>query len=372
MMKIERIELHHIEQELVHPFQTSFATVKVRPCILTAVSAGGITGWAQTVAGGRPHYSAETNETAWHMLKDYLAAPLIGFELHVPADIFRSPGYAMVRGNHMAKASLEMAVWDLFAKAQNVPLQVMFGSRKPRVEVGVSIGIQSSIDDLLIKVEQAVAMGYCRIKIKIKPGWDIVPLQAIRDRFPSIKLMCDANSAYTVIDAPLFQEMDALNLLMIEQPFAHDDIIDHSGLQAKIHTPICLDESIHTLGDARLAMALKACGIINIKVGRVGGLHEALAIHNFCAERNVPVWCGGMLETGIGTAANLHLSSCPNFSLPSDITVTDKLYQDEITEPEFVFHGEDSTVSVPQGPGIGVKVLLNNVEKLRKRHLIFK
>ncbi|MFQ5578238.1 MAG: o-succinylbenzoate synthase [Anaerolineae bacterium] len=369
-MKIERIELHHIELPLVHPFETSFGLQTDRPCILVAVHAEGLTGWGECVAHSRPDYAPETNVTAWHVLADFLAPGLIGHPLRAPADIFSSPGYKMVRGHNMAKAALENAVWDLLARAQGVPLQTLLGASKTRVEVGVSIGIQPTLKDLLNRVNAFVAEGYGRIKIKIKPGWELAPLRAIRAEHPALKLMADANSAFTLADAPLFRQMEPLNLLMIEQPLAHDDIIDHSELQPQLNTPICLDESIHTPGDARLALKVGACRVINIKVGRVGGFSSAVAIHNICAGAGIPVWCGGMLETGIGRAANLHLAGLPNFTLPGDISATNRYYHEDIAEPAFSLNRQDSTLSVPQGTGLGVTVQPDRVVKRRQRHTV--
>ncbi len=371
-MKIDRIELHHIKMPLVHPFETSFGLQTERPGIIVSVHADGLTGWGECVAHSRPDYAPETITTAWHVITEFLAPGLIGHPLNAPGDVFTSAGYKMVRGHNMAKASVENAIWDLLAKAQGVPLQQLLGGTKQRVEVGVSIGIQPSLEELLARVDRFVAAGYGRIKVKIKPGWEITPLTRIRENHPRIKLMADANSAFSLADAPLFQQMDKLNLLMIEQPLAHDDIIDHAALQSKINTPICLDESIHIPGDARLALALKACGIINIKVGRVGGFSNALAIHNLCAEAGMPVWCGGMLETGIGRAANLHLAGLPNFTLPSDISASDRYYRHDIAEPTFALNTEDSTITVPQGPGIGVEVQLDRLKSYRVRRTVIK
>lgn len=366
-MKIERIELHHISMPLVHPFETSFGVETNRPAILVAVHGEGITGWGECVTGDRPDYSSETIVTAWHVLNEFLAPGLLGHPIEDPADIFSSPGYRMVRGHNMAKAALENAVWDWVARIRGVPLQTLLGGRKKRVDVGVSIGIQPTLDGLMERVAQFITAGYRRIKVKIKPGWELTPLTEIRRAYPDIKLMADANSAFSLTDLPLFQQMDDLNLLMIEQPLAHDDIIDHAALQAHLKTPICLDESIHIPGDARLAIHLDACRVINIKVARVGGFTNALAIHNLCAEADIPVWCGGMLETGIGRAANLHLASLPNFKLPADISATDRYYHRDIAEPTFTLNTDDSTISVPQGAGIGVTVDTAQVAAYRLR-----
>lgn len=371
-MKIERIELHQFQLPLVLPFRTSFGEQTERPCILVSVHSGGLTGWGECVAHSRPDYAYETIVTAWHVLKDFLARPLIGREVNEPGDIFTSAGYKMVRGHPMARAVLENASWDLLARAQNVPLQRLFGGEKERIEVGVSIGIQPTLEGLLEQVDKFIGEGYGRIKIKIEPGWELTPLNAIRKRHPHIKLMADANSAFRLSDAALFQQMEDLNLLMIEQPLAHDDIIDHAELQAQLSTPICLDESMHTPGDARLAIKINACRIINIKVGRVGGLTNAIQMHNICAAAGIPVWCGGMLETGVGRAINLHLASLPNFTLPSDLSASNRYYREDIAEPTFSLKAEDSTIAVPQGPGSGVEVQLDRLARLRLRHEVIR
>ena len=369
-MKIERIELHQIDLPLVHPFRTSFGEQTERSCILVAVHGDGVTGWAECVAHRRPDYSYETNTTAWHVLEEFLAPPLIGREIQAPADIFATAGYHMVRGHHMAKAALENAIWDLLARAQNAPLQQLLGGTKDRIEVGVSIGIQPTLPGLLDRVDKFIAEGYGRIKMKIEPGWELEPLRAVRRRHPDVKLMADANSAFRLADAGLFNEMEDLKLLMIEQPLAHDDIIDHAELQARVTTPICLDESIHSIHDTRVALKLKACRIINIKVGRVGGLTNALRIHDLCAEAGIPVWCGGMLETGVGRAINLHLASLPNFTLPSDLSASNRYYHQDVAEPTFSLNVADSTITVPPGPGSGVEVQLDRLAKARQRQRI--
>lgn len=367
-MKIDRIEFHHLSMPLVHPFQTSFGTQTDRPCILVALHSDGLTGWGECVAHNRPDYAAETVTTAWHVLTEFLAPPLLNLDLQTSEEILTTPGFQMVRGHNMAKAALESAWWDLLGRAQNRSLSDMLGASKNRVEVGVSIGIQPTLDALLTRVDQFVAAGYGRIKVKIKPGWDLQPLQAIRARHPQIKLMADANSAYNLAEAKMFQAMDDLNLLMIEQPLAHDDIIDHAALQPQLQTPLCLDESIHHLGDARIADRLGACRIINIKLARVGGLTQAVAIHNFCAEVDMPVWCGGMLETGVGRAVNLHLAALPNFRLPADISASARYYREDIAEPTFDLNPDDSTIAVPPGPGNGVTVMPERVTAYRQRH----
>jgi O-succinylbenzoate synthase len=369
-MKIERIELHHISQPLVHPFRTSFGTQLERPCILVAVYGEGLVGWGECVAHSDPGYSYETIDTAWHILTRFLIPPLLGQSLASPQEA--AAGFNWVRGHPMAKASLENAVWDLLARAKEVPLgQMLGGGRRDRVEVGVSIGIQPTLAGLLDRVDQFIDKGYRRIKMKIEPGWELEPLVQVRRRRPAIKLMADANSAFSLDHIPLFRQMDNLDLLMIEQPLHYDDIADHAKLQAAVETPICLDESIHSPLHARWAIEIGACRVINMKVGRVGGLSNALAIHDMSVEAGIPLWCGGMLETGVGRATNLHLATLPNFLLPGDISATERYYVEDIAEPGFRLNSEDSTITVPTGPGIGVTVLMDRVQKARIRYECF-
>lgn len=370
MMKIERIELYHISQNLVHPFRTSFGTQTERPCILVAVYSQGLVGWGECVAHIDPGYSYETIDTAWHVLRDFLIPSVLNPPIDTVQEVTARNYW--IRGHPMAKASLENAIWDLLARAEGVPLgQLLGGGQRSRVEVGVSIGIQPTLAGLLERVDRFVELGYRRIKIKIEPGWDLEPLRAVRERHPSLKLMADANSAFSLRHGPLFRQMDSLDLLMIEQPLHHDDIADHAKLQAQIKTPICLDESIHSPNHARWALEINACRIINMKVGRVGGLTNALAIHELCVETGIPLWCGGMLETGVGRATNLHLATLPNFTLPGDISATDRYYAEDIAEPAFVLNPEDSTITVPEGPGIGVEVPTERLKKFTVRTQAF-
>jgi O-succinylbenzoate synthase len=268
----------------------------------------------------------------------------------------------------MAKASLENAVWDLLAKAQDKPLSAMLGGVRDRVEVGVSIGIQPTIEALLARVDKFVAEGYGRIKVKIEPGWEVEPLRRIREGHPQIRLMADANSAFTLADTPLLKQLDPLKLFMIEQPLGYDDIADHARLQRQLATPLCLDESIHGVADAQAMIDLQAGKIINMKVGRVGGFTNALKIHDMAQAAGIAMWCGGMLETGIGRAANVHLATLPNFVLPGDISATDRYFHEDIADPPFVLNVEDSTMTVPTRPGIGVEVQLERIEKARVRY----
>ena len=361
-MKIECIELHHVDMPLVYPFETSFGREFTRPCILVAVQGGGLTGWGECTAGAGPWYSSETIGTAWHVLRDFLAPAVLGQEVASPADVVAR--FQPVRGHEMARAGLENAVWDLLAQAQGVSLAHVLGGQRERVPVGVSVGIEPTLELLLERVAQYVDEGYRRVKLKIKPGWDVAVVRAVRERWPDLPLQVDANSAYTPADVPVFQELDQFDLLLIEQPLHHDDIVDHARLQAHIRTPLCLDESIHSPEHARWALDIGACRVINIKVGRVGGLTAARQIHDLCAGRGVPVWCGGMLETNVGRATNVAMAALPNFTLAGDISASARYYREDIAGPDFVLNG-DSTLSVPTGPGLGVRVIPERLAAVR-------
>jgi len=330
--------------------------------------AGGFTGYGECVAAVEPGYSYETAMTAWHILSDFLVPAVLGQGLaDIPSFIAH---YARVRGNPLAKAGLEMAAWDVLGQAQDRSLAQMLGGVRDRVEVGVSVGIQPTTAALVERVGRYIGEGYARIKIKIKPGRDLTDARAVRAAYPSIRLQVDANSAYQLADAPLFQQMDDLNLLLIEQPLGEDDIYDHSRLQPQLRTPICLDESILSADHARAAIELGACRIINIKAARVSGLFEGKKVHDLCQERGVPVWCGGMLETNIGRASNLALASLPGFTLPGDVSATSRYYAQDIADPPFVLN-PDSTLSVPTGPGLGVQVNQQNLERFTVKRQVF-
>jgi len=351
-MKIESIELRRITLPLVSPFTTSFGTQSERPCIIISVHAEGVTGYGECVAGDGPWYSYETVTTAWHVLQDYLIPRLRGYDLDDPMGVWDL--LASIRGHNMAKASLEMACWDLAAKARGISLRDLLGGARDRVAVGVSVGIQASPTALVDTVRRYVDDGYARIKLKIAPGHDEAYVKAVRAACPATLVQVDANSAYTLTDAPLFQRMDGLNLLLIEQPLADDDIVDHATLQRELRTPLCLDESIHSPDDARHALDLGSCGVINIKPGRVGGHRRSREIHDLCRARDIPVWCGGMLETNIGRAHNVALAALPGFTLPGDISASARYYAHDVAGPDFTLNS-DSTLSVPTGPGIGVE-----------------
>jgi O-succinylbenzoate synthase len=364
-MKIEAVELHHIFLPLVHPFETSFGRETTRPCVLVSVHSEGLIGWGECTAGSGPWYASETVETAWHILRDFLVPLVLGQDIHTPAQVVEL--FARVRGHQMARAALENAVWDMLAQAAGLSLATMLGGQQERVPVGVSVGIEPTLEEQLAQVAQFVEQGYRRVKLKIKPGWDVQVVRAVRERWPDILLQVDANSAYTLEHLPVLQELDQFNLLLIEQPLHYEDIVEHARLQASLSTPICLDESIHSPEHARWALDSDACRVINIKVGRVGGLTAARQIHDLCAARGVPVWCGGMLETNIGRATNVALATLPNFTLPGDISASARYFQQDIAEPGFVLNA-DSTLTVPNGSGLGVAVVPERLIAARLKH----
>ena len=377
-MNMERIELRLVRMQLRSPFQTSFGTESERECIIVSVQSNGLTGWGECAAArgftgeGRAQldwnlYSYETTQTAWHVLRDFLIPQLLKRPLSVEYMVALG---ARLRGHPLARAGLEAALWDLIAQLEGISLSRALGGTREKAPVGVSIGIQPSVEALVDTADEYLAQGYRRIKIKIKPGFDIEPVKHIRARHPDLLFQVDANSAYTLADAPLFEAMDEYRLLLIEQPLGWDDIYEHSRLQPRLRTPICLDESIHAAGHARLAIELGATRVINIKPGRVSGFSESRRIHDLCQSAGVPVWCGGMLETGIGRAGNVALASLPGFTLPGDISASDRYYVEDIIDPPFVLN-PDSTLDVPQGAGLGVSVNLERLGRFTVRREVF-
>ena len=350
-MKIDSITLHHLSMPLVAPFETSFGRETDRECIIITLQAEGLTGYGECVATHDPGYNYETTGTAWHILKEFVAPLLLGQDVTDALDFQRR--VESIRGHHLAKAGVEMAIWDLLGKRDGKSLKEMFGGQKDKVEVGVSIGIQESAEVLVRTVDSYLEKGYKRVKIKIKPGREVEETTAVRGKYPDLRLQVDANSAYTLDNADVLKPLDDLDLLLIEQPLFEDDIWDHRKLQAQFKTPICLDESILSPRHARYALEMEACRNINIKPARVGGLSQGIMIQDYCRERNIPVWCGGMLETGIGRASNLAIASLPGFVLPGDISASDRYYHRDITNEQFVLN-DDSTITVPDKPGLGV------------------
>jgi o-succinylbenzoate synthase len=354
-MKIETLTLHHISMPLVAPFETSFGRETDRECVIISLNADGLTGYGECVATRDPGYNYETSGTAWHILKDFIAPLILGKDI-LDAEDFQKR-VESIRGHHLAKAGVEMALWDLVGKRDSKSLKEMFGGARDKVEVGVSIGIQESAAALVRSVESYLGKGYRRVKIKIKPGREVGETSAVRRAYPDLRLQVDANSAYTLETAGALKPLDDLNLLLIEQPLFEDDIWDHRKLQAEFKTPICLDESVVSPRHARYALEMEACRIINIKPARVAGLSQGIMIHDYCRARAqpVPVWCGGMLETGVGRASNLAIASLPGFVLPGDISASDRYYQQDITNERFVLN-DDSTINVPNGHGLGVTI----------------
>ena len=365
-MKISSITLYHLSMALRAPFETSFGRSEGRDCILIEAHSGDITAYGECVADKDPGYSYETVGTAWHVLRDYMIPAILNVELDGPAGLQERLSH--VRGHNMAKAGLEMAVWDLQGKQTTRSLRQMLGGSRERVDVGVSVGLQASPAALVKTVDSYLQQGYRRIKIKIKPGRDVPDAQAVRQAFPKIRLQVDANSAYTLETAPALKPLDELNLLLIEQPLNEDDIWDHHVLQAQFKTPICLDESILSARHARQALEMGSCRIINIKAGRVGGLSQAVAIHDLCRDRQIPVWCGGMLETGVGRASNLALASLPGFTLPGDISASDRYYLEDITDQTFSLE-PDSTIRVPEAPGLGITINAKALQRVTQARL---
>lgn len=353
-MKIDRITLRRVQAPLKAPFETSFIRMDQKDCIIVGVQSDGVTGYGESTAFAAPYYNEETTDTIWYMLEQYLVPALAGREVAHPDEI--SALFAPIRRHHMAIATIETAVWDLYAKREGISLSQALGGTKREIDVGVSIGIEPTVEAVVQNVERFVEQGYKRIKMKIKPGFDIRLVDAIRRRFgDSLPLMVDANSAYTLEDVPLLKALDPYNLMMIEQPLAHDDIVDHAALQRELRTPICLDESIHTLADARHAIELGSCRIINIKLGRVGGFTNAKKIHDFCMERGIPVWCGGMLELGIGRLHNVALSSLSNFTIPGDVSASSRFWERDVVVPAIDL-ARPGVLAVPTGAGIGHEV----------------
>ncbi|MBN1285894.1 MAG: o-succinylbenzoate synthase [Anaerolineae bacterium] len=357
-MKIERITLYHTEMELVEKLVTSFGGEALRPSIIVRIDAEGLTSWGEAVAHDVPDYSGETTGTVWHILRDHFGPRVVGQKIESVEEVRALLG--VYRGNPMARAAVEGAVWDLLAQAAGQPLADYLHAgryaepRRKAVKVGVSIGIQESIAATLAIIEKRLAEGYPRIKLKIKPGWDVQLAEAVRARYPDISLMLDANSAYKLDDAARLAELDRFNLLMLEQPLWEDDIWCHSKLQPQIKSSICLDESIHTARDAAFALEVGACRIINVKPGRVGGFYEGRAIHDVCLKASAPAWVGGMLETGIGRAGNLAMASLPGFTLPGDISATSRYWEHDITGHYTL--NTDGTIDVPDKPGLGAVI----------------
>ena len=367
-MRIEQIELFFLELPYIHFFETSFGREKERTFIIVKVRGEGIFGYGEVVASRSPLYSYETTSTAWMMLKDFLIPLVFQKDIVDPNDYYQA--VKMYRGHPMAKAGFELALWDFLGKKEGLPLWKIYGGGKEEIQAGVSVGIQDTENQLLERIEGFLQEGYPRIKVKIKPGWDVRVCEKIRKRFPDITLQVDANGAYTLKDKEVLKKLDAFGLLMVEQPFPPYDLWDHSHLQKEMKTPLCLDESILSVDSARKAHEMGSCGIINIKLGRVGGVVEARKIHDYCQERSIPVWCGGMLESGIGRVHNIHMASLPNFQFPNDLSASKRYYVQDLIEPPVEITPQ-GTIRVPDSPGIGVSVREERIRKATIQHEVF-
>ena len=364
LMKIDRVELREIRMPLVHFFETSFGRTTNRRVVLVRAESDGLTGWGEVTCGETPFYSHETPDTAWPILRDLLIPWVLEKPWSDISEVARR--FRPVRGHNMAKAALENALWDIEAQRQSVPLAQLIGGTRDEIACGVSIGIQNSPEELIEKIERELQAGYQRVKVKIKPGWDIEILERIRNKFPEIALMADANSAYTLADLPRLKLLDRFNLMMVEQPLGWDDLVDHSHLQHEIKTPICLDESIHSADDARKAIEIGAGKIINVKLGRVGGHTAARQLHDVCRSKQIPVWCGGMLESGIGRAHNIAMSSLPGFNLPGDVSASRRYWHQDVIDPEVTVTSQ-GTILVPKEPGLGYTPNLERIERVTIR-----
>ncbi|HMD44199.1 MAG TPA: o-succinylbenzoate synthase [Candidatus Acidoferrum sp.] len=363
-MRLREMTLREIHLKLLHPFETSMDRVTDRRIILVEADLDGVIGWGECTAGENPFYSPEDTATCWHILKNYIWPMLKGREFESAEDIWGMLG--QVRGHNMAKGALEVAVWDAEAKQRSVSLSELLGGTQSEIACGVSIGIKETLEDLVAAVRTELSAGYQRIKIKIKPGKDLLLVQRLRQEFPRIRLSVDANSAYRREDIDLLKQMDAYYLMMIEQPLGWDDLYGHVEIQKALETPICLDECIHTYEQAEAAIRLGACKIINIKLGRVGGFHEAKRIHDLCQKNRIPVWCGGMLESGVGRAHNIALSSLPNFTLPGDVSASARYWPEDIIDPEVTVSSQ-GTITVPNAPGLGFELRPDRIDSLTHR-----
>ncbi|WP_391120229.1 o-succinylbenzoate synthase [Psychrobacillus sp. L3] len=368
-MLIKEMNIRKMNMTMKSPFSTSFGTFQLKEfLLLEATDELGNTGWGESTAFQSPWYSEETLETNLHMIRDFLIPLVLDKDINHPDEV--SELFTPLRKNNMAKAAVEGAIWDLYAKRNKLTLAEALGGTAEKIEVGVSIGIQKSATELIELVGGYLAEGYKRMKVKIKPGHDVEVLRSLRKAFPDVPLMADANSAYTLDDMELLKQLDAFNLTMIEQPLASDDIIDHAKLQKELKTPICLDESIHSLEDTRKAFELGSAKIINIKIGRVGGLTESKKIHDFCLANGMPVWCGGMLESGIGRAHNVALTTLPNFILPGDTSSSSRYWEEDVITPEVV--AEDGYITVPKAYGIGYEPNMEAIDRYTVEQFHFK
>ncbi len=368
-MKIVGIELRHVRIPLKNTFETSFGRKsELNHVIVGLHDQSGLIGWGESACPTKPDYCPETIDTCWHIQRDYLGPAVRGRKFETIEEF--TGFYKWIRGNNFAKAGLEMAAWDLLAQHEGVALARLLGGTRPFIESGVSMGIEEDTAILLEKIAGFLAQGYHRVKLKVKPGRDFEVIEAVRRQYPDLPLMMDANSAYRLKDLAHLKRFDQFDLMMIEQPLADDDIVDHAHLQSELATPVCLDESIHSVEDARRALQLGSCRVINVKAGRVGGLLQARLIHDLCQSQGIPVWCGGMHEFGLGRAFNVALSSLPNFSVPGDVSGSDKYYAEDIMDPPVLAPGGRIEVNYDQ-PGLGYRLNMSALEKFTvTRHIV--
>lgn len=369
-MKIKKITLFKVEIPMITSFTTSFGTVDRRPTVIVKVQTDeGIIGWGESAALPFPYYKPETTDICMLVLKEYIGPLILNKEFMDVAELMNL--LKPIKGNNFSKTGIETAVWMIISQTENKSIKKLLGGTQNKIPVGESIGIKGSIDETLKEIDLRLNQGFRRIKIKIKPGWDVEVVKTIREKFRSIDLMVDANSSYTLDDIETLKELDGYNLTMIEQPLADDDIIDHSLLQKQVKTPVCLDESIHSVEDARRAISIGACKIINIKPGRVGGLLESKKIHDLCQKNNIGVWCGGMLETGIGRAFNIAVASLPNYIYPADMSPVNFFYADDLVKDSFTVDNQ-GYVTVPTKPGLGFDVLPAKIDKYTIEKIVLK
>jgi o-succinylbenzoate synthase len=367
-LRIETITLRELRIPLVSPFETSGWREEEKTCVIVEMKSGDVSGFGECAVSLGPWYGPETITSAWHVMRRYFVPRVLGKEFSVQRELVDSLSFA--RGNNMAKASFDMAFYDLMAKQEHVSLSRFLGGTKTKVESGVSVGIQKDADKLVTVVDDYLHHGYRRIKIKIKPGRDIELVSTLSERFPDKMLMADANGAYKASDAPALFKLDPYNLVMIEQPFAWDDFVEHANLQRALKTPICLDESVSSINDLKTALAVKSCRVLNLKPARVGGITASKEIHDICRAHSMPIWCGGLLETGIGRAHNIAVASLPGFILPNDISASNRYFAEDIVDPEFMLNS-DGTITVPTGPGLGVDIKNDLLEKYTVNQMAF-
>jgi O-succinylbenzoate synthase len=358
-MRIERITLHLVRLPLIDSFRTSSSEKSEIRHILVQVVTDRADGWGECASPADPYFNGETVETCWHVLKDFLAPAVLGREWEHVGELMMS--FAPIKRNHFAKAGLEMACWDSWGKSHGKSLASILGATRTEIESGVSLGIADTRARLFSQIDRYLEEGYKRVKLKIAPGKDVSVVRDVRERYPTVPLQVDANAAYRLADLDILRALDELGLVMIEQPLSHDDLVDHARLQAQITTPICLDESLGSAEDVRRAFELGSCRVVNLKVSRLGGVHETKQAHDLCLAAGIPAWCGGMHEFGIGRAANAAVAGLPGCVLPGDISGSDKYFLEDLVDPPIL--SREGRVTIPTGPGLGVSVVPRRLQR---------